>query len=133
MRVAGFRGIRRASPDDPVACCPAADCPRSRTEIHIGRAERDAAGFRNERVTRLNASIQDARHFLDVAALFDGRGEPSGLFFDNTHYAEPGHELVAQCLLQWVRPGGEIFAQLTSRSGSAGSSAAGLCTEASCV
>jgi hypothetical protein len=79
--------------------------------VYIGRAERDAAEFRSERVDRLNAPLRERPHFLDSASVLAAAASThtrSELFFDNTHFGEIGHALVAEELYELVRPGGEM-------------------------
>jgi hypothetical protein len=78
--------------------------------VYVGRAERDASGFRNERASRLNAPLRDRGHFLEVSTIFSEVAASytlGELFFDNTHYGEAGHALVAEKLYELLQPGGE--------------------------
>jgi hypothetical protein len=86
--------------------------------IYVGRAERDAKGFRNERVELLNEPIRDAPFFVDAAAaLARAATERPGavLWDDNTHYSELGHAVVARELYELLRPGGAAFDAMSTR------------------
>lgn len=84
--------------------------------IYVGRAERDADGFRNERVDRLNAPISSMQHYVDSASVLAGKGEPDSLFFDNTHFDVAGHELVARRLAELLEPGRGLYEEILARS-----------------
>lgn len=102
--------------------------------IYIGRAERDAESYRGDRVIRLNGPIRSKSHFVDVAAAFHavaGEYSNTDLFFDNTHYREVGHEIVAWELYELVRPGGAVYEEARSNNSYAAPPISGivkLCT-----
>jgi hypothetical protein len=86
--------------------------------IYVGRAERDAPAFRNGRVERLDAPIRDEPVFVDVAAvLAKAAAERPGvtLWYNNTHYSEAGHAVVARALLEQFLPDGPILDRIVSR------------------
>jgi hypothetical protein len=85
--------------------------------IYIGRAERDAELFSDERIERLNSPISAQPHYLDVAAAFAGAVNEysnSDLFQNLTHYSEVGHQIVARELYEMIRPGGPLFEQISA-------------------
>jgi hypothetical protein len=88
--------------------------------IYIGRAERDAESYRSERVAYLNNPIRSKTHFVDVASAFNAVADEysgSDLFFDNTHYNEIGHQIVARELYGLVRPGGSVYEEVGANAG----------------
>ena len=89
--------------------------------VFVGRAERDAPGFRNDRVERLNAPIRGAPLYVDAAAaLAKAAAErpEATLWYDNTHYSEAGHVVVARELLALFRSH-TMFDSLVSRRAAA--------------
>jgi hypothetical protein len=86
--------------------------------VYVGRAERDAPAFRNDRTERLNAPIRNEPLYVDAAAaLAKAAAEHPGdsLWYNNTHYSEAGHAVIARELLARFLPGGPIFDRLVSR------------------
>ena len=86
--------------------------------IYVGRAERDAERYRDEKVERLNGPIRDRKHFVDVAELLSTEAaeySSDKLFKDWTHYTPRGHRFVAEELCRQLRPDGEIFEQIMTR------------------
>jgi hypothetical protein len=80
--------------------------------IYIGRAERDIEASSDVRVARLNGPLLSRPYVIDVDSLFTqvaDENSRSDLFSDLTHYAQPGHEIVAARLYELIRPGGPLF------------------------
>lgn len=85
--------------------------------VYVGRAERDAPGFRNGHVERLNGPIRNGPLYLDAAAaLVKAAAEhpEATLWINNTHYSEAGHAVVARELLSRFLPGGPLLDRLTA-------------------
>jgi hypothetical protein len=86
--------------------------------VFIGRAERDAPGFRNASVERLNAPIRGEPHYVEAAAALARAAAEHpelDLWRDNTHYSEAGHAVLAQELVALFRSNRAMFDRIAAR------------------
>ena len=83
--------------------------------IYIGRVERNTDAGATARVEQLNAPIQNERFYVDVRGAFtaaDLQNPDTALWWDDTHFSELGHAIVAEELFSLLQPGGAVFGQM---------------------